>query len=84
MNDKKIINYKGQEVWCYGDLKGRLTEECTIDMVYSGINGRLGGEGFVDNWNYTTEKPFSNWTECVRYLIDLERFDNIEQLVAIK
>tara|TARA_R100001530_G_C4246169_1_gene136619 strand:+ start:375 stop:611 length:237 start_codon:yes stop_codon:yes gene_type:complete len=78
MLKKKIINYKDQEVWCYGQLNGKFTEDCVISMVYS------YGEDFVDNYNYITEAPFKTWTDCVKYLIDLDRFGTIHQLEATK
>jgi len=62
MNDKHIINYKGQVVWCYGVLN----EDDNIEIVFDeGQNADI-----LDNWNYETDKPFKNWTECVKYLID--------------
>ena len=70
--EKTIINYKGQSVWCYGDLK----DEDNIEMVW--CEGECSD--IVDNHNYITEVAFKNWTDCVKYLIDLERFGEIDEL----
>jgi len=70
--EKTIINYKGQSVWCYGDLK----DEDNIEMVW--CEGECSD--IVDNDNEITGLAFKNWTECVRYLIDLERFGEIDEL----
>jgi hypothetical protein len=60
--DKKIINYKGHEIWCYGVL----TDEDNIEIVFD--DGQ--DADIVDNWNYETDQPFKNWTECIKYLTD--------------
>lgn len=65
------INYKGQSVQCWG---GALKEDDNIIMAYGDY------EDLVDNWNYKTKAPFKNWTEAVKYLIDLNRFGEIHQL----
>jgi hypothetical protein len=66
------INYEGQSVQCWG---GALQEEDNIIMAYN-----MGYEGLVDNYNYDTKEPFKNWREAVKYLIDLNRFGEIDQL----
>ena len=73
-NNKVTINYKGQSVDCYDTL----TEESNIQIACS---DRLDAE-FIDNWNYGTDEAFTNWTEAVHYLIDLDRFKDIEELTA--
>ena len=78
MLKKKIINYKDQEVWCYCKLNGSFTEDYDIYMVSSEV------QNFVDNYNYITEAPFKTWTDCVKYLIDLDRFGTIHELEATK
>ena len=70
-----IIKYKGQEVSCYGTLK----DEDNILMAYTDNLGYANG-GIVENYNYETERPFKNWSEAVKYLINLDRFTDIEQL----
>ena len=70
------VNYKGQSVQCWG---GALKEEDNIIMYYSSGNF-CDYEDLVDNWNYKTKAPFKNWTEAVKYLIDLDRFGEIQQL----
>ena len=40
----------------------------------------MGCEGIVDNHNYKTDEAFKNWREAVKYLIDLDRFGEIDQL----
>ena len=70
-----IKKYKGQEVSCYGTLK----DEDNILMAYTDSFGHANGD-IVENHNYETEKPFKNWNEAVKYLIDLDRFTDIEQL----
>jgi len=72
---KTIIKYKGQEVICYGTLK----DEDNIEMAYTDSFGYANGD-IVENHNYETERPFKNWREAVKYLINLDRFQNIEQL----
>ena len=69
---KVTINYKGQSVWCYGVLN----DDNNIEMVYN--SGQFAD--YVDNCNYNTDKPFKNWTEAVHYLIDLDRFGEIDEL----
>tara|TARA_R100000734_G_C3268849_1_gene65347 strand:- start:356 stop:589 length:234 start_codon:yes stop_codon:yes gene_type:complete len=76
--NETIIKYKGQEVACYGTLK----DEDNISMAYTDMFG-YANEDIIDNYNYETEKPFKNWTEAVKYLIDLDRFQDIEQLEAV-
>jgi hypothetical protein len=71
--DKKIINYKGQEVWCYGDI----SEEDNILMVYEDT------EDFLDNWSYETNDYFKNWTQVVKELIDCEKFGEIHELSLV-
>tara|TARA_R110001592_G_scaffold277198_1_gene544284 strand:+ start:288 stop:512 length:225 start_codon:yes stop_codon:yes gene_type:complete len=66
------IEYKGQSVQCWG---GALKEEDNIIMAYD-----MGCEGIVDNHNYKTDEAFKNWREAVKYLIDLDRFGEIDQL----
>ena len=70
-----IIKYKGQGVSCYGSLK----DEDNIEMPYTDSFGYANGD-IIENYNYETEKPFKNWSEAVKYLIDLDRFTDIEQL----
>jgi len=70
-----IIKYKGQEVSCFGSLK----DEDNIFMAYTDSLGHANGD-IVENHNYETERPFKNWSEAVKYLIDLDRFTDIEQL----
>ena len=69
------IKYKSQEVSCYGTLK----DEDNILMAYTDSFG-YANEDIIENHNYETEKPFKNWSEAVKYLIDLDRFQDIEQL----
>ena len=69
------IKYKGQKVSCYGSLK----DEDNILMAYTDSFG-YANEDVIDNYNYETERPFKNWSEAVKYLIDLDRFQDIEQL----
>tara|TARA_Y100000114_G_scaffold56479_1_gene51697 strand:- start:1551 stop:1784 length:234 start_codon:yes stop_codon:yes gene_type:complete len=76
--NETIIKYKGQEVACYGTLK----DEDNIEMAYTDKFGYANGD-IIENYNYETEKPFKDWTEAVKYLIDLDRFQDIEQLVAV-
>ena len=45
-------------------------------MIYEGGDF----EDIVDNWNHKTDKAFKNWTEAVKYLIDLDRFGEILEL----
>ena len=66
------VQYKGQSVQCWG---GALQDDENIIMSYD-----MGCEDLVDNHNYNTDEPFKNWTEAVKYLIDLERFGEIDQL----
>ena len=73
MNDYITIEYKGQSVQCWG---GALQDEDNIVMIYEGGDF----EDIVDNWNYKTDKAFKNWTEAVKYLIDLDRFGEILEL----
>jgi len=73
MNDYITVKYKGQLVDCWG---GALQDEDNIVMIYE--DGEF--EDIVDNWNYKTDKPFKNWTEAVKYLIDLDRFGEILEL----
>ena len=70
-----IIKYKGQEVSCYGTLK----DEDNVLMAYTDSFG-YANEDIIENHNYKTERPFKNWKEAVKYLIDLDRFQDIEQL----
>ena len=70
-----IIKYKGQEVSCYGTLKN----EDNVLMAYTDSFG-YANEDIIENHNYETERPFKNWKEAVKYLIDLDRFQDIEQL----
>lgn len=70
-----IIKYKGQEVSCFGSLK----DEDNILMAYTDMFG-YANEDIIENYNYETEGPFKNWSEAVKYLIDLDRFQDIEQL----
>ena len=69
-NNKTIIKYKGQEVWCYGVL----TPEDNIHVCYD------EDEGIMDNWCYETKNYFSNWTEVVHALIDCGKFGEVQQL----
>ena len=72
-NDNYVtIQYKGQSVQCWG---GALQDDDNIVMAYD-----MGCEDLVDNWNYTTDEAFKNWREAVKYLIDLNRFGEIDQL----
>tara|TARA_R100000951_G_scaffold116183_2_gene126936 strand:- start:939 stop:1157 length:219 start_codon:yes stop_codon:yes gene_type:complete len=71
--DKKIINYKGQEVWCYGDI----AEDDNILMVYEDT------EDFLDNWSYANNDYFKNWTQVVKELIDSEKFGEIHELSLV-
>ena len=48
-------------------------------MAYTDSFGYANGD-IVQNHNYETEKPFKNWKEAVKYLINLDRFTDIEQL----
>ena len=73
MNDYITVKYKGQLVDCWG---GTLQDDDNIVMIYE--SGDF--EDIVDNWNYKTDKPFKNWTEAVKYLIDLDRFGEILEL----
>jgi hypothetical protein len=66
------VQYKGQSVQCWG---GALQDDDNIIMAYDG-----GFEDIVDNHNYKTDEAFKNWKEAVKYLIDLDRFGEIEQL----
>jgi hypothetical protein len=75
MNNYITVEYKGQSVQCWG---GALQDDDNIVMAYE--DGYFEGEDIVDNWNYKTDKPFKNWTEAVKYLIDLDRFGEIMQL----
>ena len=70
-----IIKYKGQGVSCYGTLK----DEDNILMAYTDMFG-YANEDIVENYNSDTNKPFKNWNEAVKYLIDLDRFQDIQQL----
>ena len=72
---ERIIKYKGQEVSCYGTLK----DEDNILMSYTDMFGYANGD-IVENHNYETKRPFKNWNEAVKYLIDLDRFTDIQQL----
>jgi hypothetical protein len=69
------IKYKGQEVSCYGTLE----DKDNIEMAYTDMFGYANGD-IIENYNYKTERPFKNWNEAVKYLIDLDRFTDIEQL----
>ena len=51
-------------------------------MAYTDSFGYANGD-IIENYNYETEKPFKNWSEAVKYLIDLDRFQDIEQLEAV-
>ena len=73
MKDYITVQYKGQSVDCWG---GTLQDDDNIVMIYE--SGDF--EDIVDNWNYKTDKPFKNWTEAVKYLIDLNRFGEIIEL----
>ena len=73
MRDYITVKYKGQFVDCWG---GTLQDDDNIVMIYEGGDF----EDIVDNWNYKTDKPFKNWTEAVKYLIDLDRFGEILEL----
>ena len=70
-----IIKYKGQKVSCFGTLK----DEDNIEMAYTDMFGYGNGD-IIENYNYETEQPFKNWDEAVKYLIDLDRFADIQQL----
>ena len=72
---KTTIKYKGQVVNCYGSLK----DEDNIEMAYTDIFGYANGD-IIDNYNSAAERPFKNWDEAVKYLIDLDRFQDIQQL----
>jgi len=71
MKNYITINYKQQEVWCYG---GPLQDEDNIVMAYE------DDADTIENFNYETNKPFSNWREAVKYLIDLNRFGTIHEM----
>ena len=73
MNDYITVQYKGQSVDCWG---GTLQDDDNIIMIYEGGDF----EDIVDNWNHKTDKAFKNWTEAVKYLIDLDRFGEILEL----
>jgi len=73
MKNYITVQYKGQSVDCWG---GTLQDDDNIVMIYE--SGDF--EDIVDNWNYKTDKPFKNWTEAVKYLIDLNRFGEIIEL----
>ena len=70
-----IIKYEGQEVSCFGSLK----DEDNILMAYTDMFG-YANEDIIENYNYETEQSFKNWREAVKYLIDLDRFQDIQQL----
>jgi len=72
----KVKTIKGVE--CYGTL----TDESNILMAYTDDLG-YPNEGIVENHNYITNKSFNNWTEAVNYLIELDRFDDIQQLEVL-
>ena len=72
----KVKTIKGVE--CYGTL----TDESNILMAYTDDLG-YPNEGIVENHNYITNKSFNNWTEAVNYLIELDRFDEIQQLEVL-
>ena len=71
-----LVTIKGVE--CYGTL----TDESNILMAYTDDLG-YPNEGIVENHNYITNKSFNNWTEAVNYLIELDRFDEIQQLEVL-
>ena len=71
-----LVTIKGVE--CYGTL----TDESNILMAYTDDLG-YPNEGIVENHNYITNKSFNNWTEAVNYLIELDRFDEIQQLEVV-
>ncbi len=64
------VKYRGFEVACYG----KLHDEANI------LLGSSYDERVIENFNYETDKTFSNWTEVVKYLIDFEFYTDIEQL----
>jgi hypothetical protein len=72
----KVITIKGVE--CYGTL----TDESSILMAYTDDLG-YPNEGIVENHNYNTDDFFKNWAEAVNYLIELDRFDDIQQLEVV-
>ena len=77
MDNKPItIKHKGQTVLCWG---GSLQETDNILMAFTDSFG-YSNETMIENYNYKTDKPFKNWSEAVKYLIDLDSFSGIEQL----
>ena len=72
----KVKTIKGVE--CYGTL----TDESNILMSYTDDQG-YPNEGIVENHNYNTNNCFKSWTEAVNYLIELDRFDEIQQLEVV-
>lgn len=68
--EKVTIKYRGVAVDCYG----KLCEESAI------IVGGCQFEEVIDNYNYETGYPFSNWRETVKYLIDIDGYAGIQQL----
>lgn len=64
------VKYKGFEVACFG----KLHDEENI------LLGSSENEEVIENFNYETNEAFSNWTEVVKYLIDVVGYTDIEQL----
>ena len=71
LNWKEItVKYRGFEVACYGKLHDE--ENILLGSSYD--------EEVIENFNYETGEAFSNWTEVVKYLIDVDGYTDIEQL----
>lgn len=71
---KTVIKYKGQEVFCYGDVRP--------DSNFQIICVDEAKDGIYANGNPDDElNGFKNWTEAVHFLID-NYSDDIEELTA--